>query len=142
MIVRVLIREQDRHAYLVLCDAEGAEVPCWMVSDGTLRLLALTLIAHLPGAGRTYLVEEPENGLSATAVKAAYRSISSIADAQVLVASHSPAFVGSAEPKQLLSLHPRQRRRDANHRRGIATRQAQILVSARLRGGKTTADLQ
>ena len=101
--VRVLIREQDRHAYLVLCDAGGAEVPCRMVSDGTLRLLALTLIAHLPGAGRTYLVEEPENGLGGTAIEAAYQSLSSIADAQVLVASHSPAFVGSAEPKQLLS---------------------------------------
>ncbi len=52
-----------------LADATS-EVPSWLLSDGTLRLMALTLIAFasLPEP-RTYLVEEPENGLHPLAIQ-------------------------------------------------------------------------
>ena len=33
-----------------------------MASDGTLRMLALTLLAYIPAREAVYLVEEPENG--------------------------------------------------------------------------------
>ena len=39
--------EEDRHRYLVIRYANGAEVPSWLASDGTLRLLALTIPAYL-----------------------------------------------------------------------------------------------
>lgn len=48
--VRVVEREDDRHAYLMLRYANGVEVPSWMTSDGTLKFLALTLLAYLPVA--------------------------------------------------------------------------------------------
>ena len=100
--VRVVGREDDRHAYLMLRYANGVEVPSWAVSDGTLRLLALTLIAYLPDSDCIYLLEEPENGIHPLAVETVYQSLSSIWDSQVLVASHSPELLMCVEPKNVL----------------------------------------
>lgn len=100
--IRVVEREDDRHAYLMIRYANGVNVPSWAVSDGTLRLLALTLIAYLPDSGCIYLLEEPENGIHPLAVETVYQSLSSIWDSQVLVASHSPELLMCAEPKDVL----------------------------------------
>ena len=75
--IRVKRRSDDRHAYLVVAFGSGVEVPSWALSDGTLRFLALSIIAYLPEEGRTYLIEEPENGVHPLAVEAVYRSLSS-----------------------------------------------------------------
>ncbi len=95
-------RDEDRHLYLEILYGTSARVPSWLVSDGTLRLLALTLIAYLPSEGEIYLIEEPENGLHPRAVEAVYQSLSSVYDNQVLVASHSPIFLGLANLDQIL----------------------------------------
>ena len=100
--IRVVEREDDRHAYLMLRYASGVEVPSWAVSDGTLRLLALTLVAYLPDSNCIYLLEEPENGIHPLAVETVYQSLSSMWDSQVLVASHSPELLMCAEPKNVL----------------------------------------
>ena len=100
--IRVRTRKDDRHSYLVVVYGDGLEVPSWALSDGTLRLLALTIIAYLPENGSAYLVEEPENGVHPLAVEAVYRSLSSSYDAQVLVATHSPVFLACTEPSELL----------------------------------------
>ena len=100
--IRVRTRKDDRHSYLVVVYGDGLEVPSWGLSDGTLRLLALTIIAYLPENGSAYLVEEPENGVHPLAVEAVYRSLSSSYDAQVLVATHSPVFLACTEPSELL----------------------------------------
>lgn len=52
--IRVIEREDDRHAYLMVCQPSGVEVPSWSLSEGTLRLLALTLIAYLPDTDCLY----------------------------------------------------------------------------------------
>jgi len=83
-------REEDRHRYLVLQYANGLEAPSWLASDGTLRLLALTLLAYIPGLTGTHLIEEPENGIHPRAVETIVQSLSSIRGAQVLLATHSP----------------------------------------------------
>ena len=100
--VRVVEREEDRHAYLMIRYLSGVEVPSWGVSEGTLRLLALTLIAYLPDSGCIYLLEEPENGIHPRAVETVYQSLSSMWDSQVLVASHSPEFLVCTEPRNVL----------------------------------------
>ncbi len=100
--IRIVEREDDRHAYLMLRYATGVEVPSWAVSDGTLRLLALTLAAYLPENDKIYLLEEPENGIHPMAVETIYQSLSSVYDSQVLVATHSPVFLGCAQPKEIL----------------------------------------
>ena len=45
--VKVIEREDDHHAYLMVRYSNGAEIPSWSLSDGTLRLLALTIIGYL-----------------------------------------------------------------------------------------------
>lgn len=52
--VSVIVRGEDRHAYLMLRYDTGMEVPSWTASDGTLRLLALTLLADMPDHGEIY----------------------------------------------------------------------------------------
>lgn len=82
--------------------AGGLRVPSWTASDGTLRLLALTLPAYVPGLEGTYLIEEPENGIHPRAVDTMYQSLSSVYDAQILLATHSPVILNMVKPAEVL----------------------------------------
>lgn len=95
-------REEDRHRYLVLRYANGLEAPSWLVSDGSLRLLALTLLAYVPDLQGLYLIEEPENGIHPRAVETVFQSLSSVYGAQVLLATHSPVIASMAGLDQIL----------------------------------------
>jgi predicted ATPase len=75
-------------------------VPSWLLSDGSLRFLALTLLAYLPESQGVYLIEEPENGVHPAALEAIYDSLSSVYDGQVLLATHSPLLVGLAADRR------------------------------------------
>ncbi|GBC85533.1 hypothetical protein HRbin11_01983 [bacterium HR11] len=100
--IRVAEREEDRHRYIEVEFCSGLKLPSWLLSDGTLRFFALTLLAYLPEADRIYLIEEPENGIHPRAAEAVYQSLSSAYAGQVLCATHSPVFLNLAEPKDLL----------------------------------------
>ena len=100
--VRVVENADDRHAYLMIRFHNGVEVPSWSVSEGTLRLLALTLVAYLPEIPSIYLIEEPENGIHPLAVETIYQSLSSVYDAHVFVATHSPTLLSCADLDQIL----------------------------------------
>ncbi|MEO5358156.1 MAG: ATP-binding protein [Nitrospirae bacterium YQR-1] len=100
--VKTLIREDLQHRYLVVVYKDNLEVPSWMVSDGTLRLLALTILAYLPDIEGTLLIEEPENGIHPGAIETIFQSLSSVYNAQVLVATHSPEIVNVAGIKDIL----------------------------------------
>jgi predicted ATPase len=100
--VDVVEREEDRHKYIVVKYATGAEVPSWLVSDGTLRLLALTLPAYLSDLNGVFLVEEPENGIHPRAIETVIQSLSSIYNGQVLIATHSPVALNMLEAKDVL----------------------------------------
>ena len=73
-----------------------------MASDGTLRLLALSVPAYLPQFQGVYLIEEPENGIHPSAVEAAFQSLSSVYDAQILLATHSPVILSLADADKVL----------------------------------------
>ena len=100
--IRTVERTDDRHRYLMLVYEGGLEVPSWMASDGTLRLLALTVPAYLPDFRGIWLIEEPENGIHPMAVETMYQSLSSVYEAQVLLATHSPVIVSLAEVDKVL----------------------------------------
>jgi energy-coupling factor transporter ATP-binding protein EcfA2 len=100
--IRTVERPEDRHRYLVLDYDTGLHAPSWLVSDGTLRLLALTVLAYIPELEGIYLIEEPENGIHPRAVETVLQSLSSVYDAQVLLATHSPVILSLAEPEQVL----------------------------------------
>lgn len=89
-------RPEDKHCYMIYEYAGGVKVPSWLVSDGTLRLTALTLPAYLVDLRGIYLIEEPENGIHPKAVSAVYDSLSSVYEAQMLLATHSPVVLNSA----------------------------------------------
>lgn len=100
--IRTVERPEDRHRYLMLQYRHGLEIPSWVASDGTLRLLALTLPAYLPDFSGIYLIEEPENGIHPKAVETVFQSLSSVYNAQILMATHSPVILSIAEPNQVL----------------------------------------
>lgn len=100
--VSTLQREEDRHRYLLVRYANGLEAPSWLVSDGTLRLLALTLLAYLREPSGVYLIEEPENGIHPRAVETIFQSLSSLYGAQALLATHSPVVASMAELDRIL----------------------------------------
>jgi predicted ATPase len=100
--IRTIEREEDRHRYLVIEYANGAVVPSWLVSDGTLRLLALTIPAYLKDMQGVFLIEEPENGIHPRAVETVVQSLTSIYRGQVLIATHSPVIINQLEPQQVL----------------------------------------
>ncbi|MFH1922173.1 MAG: ATP-binding protein [Planctomycetota bacterium] len=100
--VTTIERPEDRHRHLSLEYRDGLTVPSWMVSDGTLRLLALTLPAYFLDFQSVLLVEEPENGLHPLAIETVYQSLSSVYDGQVLLVTHCPLLVAVAKPSEVL----------------------------------------
>ena len=100
--IRTVEREDDKHRYLVVEYENGAIVPSWLVSDGTLRLLALTIPAYLKDMHGVFLIEEPENGVHPKAMETVLQSLTSIYHGQVLIATHSPVVINQLEPRQIL----------------------------------------
>jgi len=100
--VRVRERPQDRSVYLTAVFRNNMRVPSWLVSEGTLRLLALTIIAYIQPLDAMYLIEEPENGIHPKALEAVFQSLSSTYGSQVMVATHSPVLLRLARPDQIL----------------------------------------
>ena len=103
--IRAIVRPEDRCAYLVLgygTGGTGVEVPSWTASEGTLRLLALTLLDRLPGDDEIYLLENPEDGIHPSALGGVLDSLRSARRAQVLATTHSPAVLGFVEPSDVL----------------------------------------
>jgi hypothetical protein len=100
--IRTVERPEDRHCYLIIKYDSGAEVPSWLASDGTLRLLALTIPAYLKDLEGVFLIEEPENGIHPRAIETVLQSLSSMYGSQVLIATHSPVALNMLEPSGLL----------------------------------------
>lgn len=99
-------RPEDRHVVL-RARFDGTHfdpVPSWLLSDGTLRLLALSLFAFAETEERQgiYLVEEPENGLHPLAIQSVFQALSQMVATQVFVATHSPVFLAQTSMDQLL----------------------------------------
>lgn len=95
-------RQADNAEYLVIRYENGLEAPSWLLSDGTLRMMALTIPAFLPPEPALYMVEEPENGVHPRALEIILRSLSSIPGSQTLIATHSPDVVTQCGPAPLL----------------------------------------
>jgi len=100
----VVEQEHDRHLYIKMLRTGRPPTPAWLMSDGELRLLALTLLAYAPATEAVVLVEEPEDGVHPQAIEAVFDSLRSIHQSQVLLATHSPLMVGLAAPEQLVCL--------------------------------------
>jgi len=100
--IRVVERPEDKHRYVLLRFRGGLEVPSWMLSDGTLHLMALTIIPYTPEFQPVCLVEEPENSIHPLNIETVMQSLGSVYNGQVLVATHSPIVLGVAKVEQIL----------------------------------------
>lgn len=100
--VQVVEREEDRHAYLVIVWANRLALPSWAVSEGILRLMALTVLAMGDYQDALLLIEEPENGIHPQALQTVIQSLQYVNGAQVLITSHSPVAVNRLEAADLL----------------------------------------
>jgi energy-coupling factor transporter ATP-binding protein EcfA2 len=105
--IRVREREEDRHLVLeAMFKGQHREaVPSWLLSDGTLRLMALTLLSYAATEQDldTYLIEEPENGLHPLAIQVVYETLSKPpVNAQILCATHSPIFLAQTDLQHAL----------------------------------------
>lgn len=95
-------REDDHHTYFVVTYRGGYTVSSSGLSDGTLRILTLTLVPYLATRPAVLVTEEPENGIHPRAIEAVLQSLSSLRGSQVWVSSHSPVVLGSVDIDQLL----------------------------------------
>ncbi len=99
---------------LEVTEEGGVTLPARSLSDGTLRFLALSILSEDPGYCGLLCLEEPENGVHPGKFEAWVRLLHRLAVdprrgpgpgnplRQVLVATHSPAFVQLVDAADLL----------------------------------------
>ena len=76
----------------------GTDFPSRLLSEGTLRLIALCAIAVNPWSGSLLAFEEPENGVHPRRIELIARILAALAtekDRQLVVTTHSPLFCGA-----------------------------------------------
>jgi predicted ATPase len=100
--ISVREREDDHHAYFRVLYEAGFEVTSSGLSEGTLRILALTLIPYIDDAPRLLVVEEPENSIHPQAIDTVMQSLRSLYDRQVWVSTHSPVVLATTKLSELL----------------------------------------
>jgi DNA-binding PadR family transcriptional regulator len=100
--IRTHEKPEDRSRYLEVEYGSGLKAPSWLLSDGTLRMIALTLLAYAKDPPKILLVEEPENGIHPRAMETVIQSLSSVYHSQVFCATHSPIVLSLLKPDQLL----------------------------------------
>lgn len=105
--VRVARREADRYGYLVLRFGGGLEAPSWIVSDGTLQLLALTVPAFISTDDRIFLIDDPERALPASGLPAFHEAFSATRS-QLLATTSSPELLRLFSTQEVLALARRE----------------------------------
>lgn len=105
-IEEVLVELNEKRGELdIQIIQEGTPYSSRIVSEGTLRVLALCAIAHNPWPGNLIAFEEPENGVHPKRLELIINLLASIAldegsNRQVIVTTHSPVFVSLAHRLQ------------------------------------------
>ena len=107
-------RTRRRRSALAVLDKYDTAFPAKSLSDGTLRFLALSILAEDPGTVGVICFEEPENGIHPQRISAILELLKDIAVdtecpvdddnplRQVIVNTHSPGVVGEVDENDLL----------------------------------------
>lgn len=95
-------REEDHHAYFRVQYEGGFEVTSSGLSEGTLRILALTLVAYLDNMPPLLVIEEPENSIHPQAIDTIMQSLRSLYSQQVWISTHSPVVLAGGQVKELV----------------------------------------
>jgi len=84
--------ELERSVYLQLTEADF-KVPSWMLSTGTLRILALLAVLRHPNPPPLIVIEEIENGLDPRTIHLLVNEIRNVVESgtsQIVITTHSP----------------------------------------------------
>jgi len=84
--------ELERSVYLQLTEADF-KVPSWLLSTGTLRILALLAILRHPNPPPLIVIEEIENGLDPRTIHLLVNEIRNVVESgtsQIVITTHSP----------------------------------------------------
>lgn len=121
--IRVDIDEKRQLFNVVMTDHQGTEHVAGVLSDGTLRFLALTIMEADPKSRRLLCLEEPENGMHPLRIPAMIRLIEQLAVdptqavdddnplRQIIINTHSPSVVAFVPDDALLVARAARRRR-------------------------------
>ncbi|WP_149263459.1 AAA family ATPase [Actinomadura sp. K4S16] len=103
--IEVIEREEDHHAYFSVEYEGGYRVTSSGLSDGTLRILAMTLLPYLDDGvlPRLLVTEEPENGVHPRAIETIVDSLNSLYESQVWVSTHSPIVLAHTDLSDVLT---------------------------------------
>ena len=99
-----VIRDDDGAAYFKILYESKLAVPSWSLSDGTLSILALTILPYLDSLPDLITIEEPENGVHPKAIQTITEALASTASAQVWMSSHSPIVLANVKLENVLCL--------------------------------------
>jgi predicted ATPase len=100
----MLTSELERKAYLQLAES-NFKVPGWMLSTGTLRVLALLALLRHPEPPPLILIEEIENGLDPRSIHLLVEEIRTAVQTgvtQVVLTTHSPYLLDLLKLDQLV----------------------------------------
>jgi predicted ATPase len=113
--VQVVREELDARYRIDVTMKEGAPYSSRVVSDGTLRILALLAVLYDPKQRGLICLEEPENGIHPGRLKAVISRLSGLVSkphadevdpkqplAQMIVSSHSPVVLASVPPEDVV----------------------------------------
>jgi predicted ATPase len=95
-------RPEDHKKYVALRYNDGFEMPSGLMSEGLLRLLALTSLPYLPEKGFLCIIEEPENNLHPMALEIVIRNLHAISAGQVIMTTYSPFILGFCQAHEIL----------------------------------------
>ncbi|MFQ5859137.1 MAG: AAA family ATPase [Anaerolineae bacterium] len=103
----VHVKDSGDGRLVLTFEQDGQVVPARVVSDGTLRVLALLTLAYSPEPPALIALEEPENGIHPHLLDFVINMLRGISrrkqdPVQVLLNSHSPYLVDLAEPHELV----------------------------------------
>jgi energy-coupling factor transporter ATP-binding protein EcfA2 len=98
-------REDDGLAYYRVHYGDGRIVNNSGLSDGTLSVLALTILPFIENTPQLLTIEEPENGIHPKAIEAVLEALDAMEHTQVWVTTHSPIAVAVTPLEQLLCLN-------------------------------------
>jgi predicted ATPase len=102
--IEPFVRDDDRQAYLRIHYRNGAVVPSSALSDGTLIILALTILPYLSTTPALLTYEEPENGVHPRGIEILVEALRTIHGSQVFVSSHSPLVLANCQPYEVICL--------------------------------------
>ncbi len=100
----------DRRRLLALKREDGKEFTARVLSDGTLRFLAMLAMAYAPQPPGMICFEEPENGVNPARLPFIVDTLRGISErgvdggprSQIVVNSHSPYLVDELSPNEML----------------------------------------